>query len=271
LKDITIGILGTGWLGLPLAKQFIKDNYTVKGCTTSANKIATLENEGVLPYLIKLSEDDITGNIAHFLNNLSCLIINVPPRLRGKGPKESYVKKMYLLHQEIQKANVKKVIFVSSTAVYGNAVGTVDETTIPQPATASGRQLLASENIFREDQSLHTTILRLAGLIGPDRHPVTILATKKNLEDGSAPVNLIHLNDCITIIKEIVSKNHWNTVLNGVHPEHPTKREYYTAIAKSKNLQPPDYQDINSKRYKKIITCKNFLIKKKVFFTSLYT
>ena len=34
-----IGIIGCGWLGLPLAKLFLKNGFLVKGSTTSKEKI----------------------------------------------------------------------------------------------------------------------------------------------------------------------------------------------------------------------------------------
>lgn len=267
----TIGIIGIGWLGLPLATAFIAEGYVVKGSTTSAAKIDTFKSEGIIPYHIEISEDEITGEIDNFLKDVTYLIINVPPGLRGEGPKESYVKKMQLLHQEVRKSTIKHILFVSSTSVYGDVTGDVDEETVPRPTSESGVQLLASENIFRGNKSLTTTILRFAGLIGPSRHPVTILSKKKNLSDGNAPVNLIHRDDCVAIIKGIILEKQWGKVFNGVHPEHPTKKDYYTQIAKARNLKKPDYQIVKDKKYKKINTCKFFLINKQSLFTSLYS
>ncbi|MDC1274067.1 SDR family NAD(P)-dependent oxidoreductase, partial [Flavobacteriaceae bacterium] len=37
-----IGIIGCGWLGLPLAKSLISNNYKVKGSTTRKNKLTVL-------------------------------------------------------------------------------------------------------------------------------------------------------------------------------------------------------------------------------------
>ena len=37
-----ISILGCGWLGLPLAKAIVENGFSVKGSTTSSEKIATL-------------------------------------------------------------------------------------------------------------------------------------------------------------------------------------------------------------------------------------
>lgn len=262
--------MGCGWLGLPLAKDLISDGYLVKGTTTSLDKLKTLKTQGIAPYQIALSEKEIKGKIANFLESITYLIINVPPGLRGKGVKESYIKKMQLLLEAIKKTGVKHIIFVSSTSVYGDITGDVNEETIPQPISESGKQLLATENLFKQDSTLKTTIIRFAGLIGPKRHPINILSTKKNLSDGNAPVNLIHLNDCIDIIKNVILENQWGQIFNGVHPEHPTKQEYYTKIALERGIKPPDYQIVDSKNYKKITTCKPFLIKNNAFFTPLY-
>ena len=45
-----IGIIGCGWLGLPLAKMFVSNNYKVKGSTTSKEKIEILKKEGIEPF-----------------------------------------------------------------------------------------------------------------------------------------------------------------------------------------------------------------------------
>ena len=40
-----IGIIGCGWLGLPLAKEFISNNYKVKGSTTTKEKLKISEKQ----------------------------------------------------------------------------------------------------------------------------------------------------------------------------------------------------------------------------------
>ena len=261
-----IAILGCGWLGLPLAEAFLADGYQINGSTTSDEKIGDLKKHGISPFLISLSEDNIEGNISGFLINVAMLVINVPPRLRGDNT-ENYVKKMQLLHDAIKKSSVRKVIFVSSTSVYGAISGDVTEETIPQPNTASGKQLLTSERIFRDDSELHTTIIRFGGLIGPNRHPVTMLSRRKKLSNGNAPINLIHLNDCIRIIIKILKKNWWCETLNGVYPYHPTKQEYYTSEALRKGLQVPDYV-ANSPKISKIVHSYNLTNVKDFRFTT---
>ena len=238
--------MGCGWLGLPLAKFLITDGFQVQGSTTSKEKIKTLENQHINPFLISLSENDISGNMEGFLSKTNTLIINVPPRLRG-DQKENYVKKMKRLHAAIHRSGIKRIIFISSTSVYGDIDGIVTEETNPEPATESGKQLLLSENIFRNDTSLETTIVRFGGLIGADRHPITMLSGRSNLSNGNFPINLIHLEDCIKIISEILKNGWWNEIFNGVYPYHPTKQQYYTSKAIENKFQIPEYELVNDK------------------------
>lgn len=264
-----IGILGCGWLGLPLAKNLIEQGYSVKGTTTSKEKIPLLRKKGIEAYHITLTENEVQGPIDEFLQAISILIIDIPPKLRGKGPKESYIAKMQLLKKALRNTTIKNILFISSTAVYGDAEGTVNEKTVPVPSTLSGKQLVQSENLFKVDSSLNTTIIRFGGLIGPNRHPINMLAGKENLEGGNAPVNLIHLDDCIGIISSIIENNHFGDVINAVYPEHPTKKQYYTNEAVKRNLPIPHYSDTNQKKYKKIETCSIFLINNYDFLTTI--
>lgn len=263
-----IGIIGCGWLGLPLAKSLIQTGYNVHGSTTNKDKLEPLEKEGIKPFLVILGEESVSGSLAEFLDQLDILIINVPPRLRGNY-KENYVLKMTLLHNEIRKSSVKKIVFVSSTSVYGAVEGEVTEDTLPMPVSQSGRQLVEAEKIFQNDKSVQTTILRFGGLIGPNRHPVTMLSGKKGLSNGNDPVNLIHLDDCIHLIKTVLENNWWDQIFNGVYPDHPLKRDYYYQMADKNMLPRPQYLNPESIKSGKIILSRNFLNKNVLFYTGI--
>ncbi|MBT2163582.1 NAD(P)H-binding protein [Zobellia barbeyronii] len=242
-----IAIMGCGWLGLPLAQKFIEKGYKVNGTTTSENKISLLAAKGIHPFLISLSETEITGDINSFLTHAHVLILNVPPKLRGEH-KENYVKKMQLVLKAIKSSTVRKIVFVSSTSVYGDIDGDVTEDTKPEPSTESGRQLLECEELFQNEPELETTVIRFGGLIGPNRNPVTMLSKRTNLKNGNAPINLIHLNDCIKVIYKSVKENWGQDLFNAVFPYHPSKKEYYSLQAIKNKLKLPEYaNDIDKK------------------------
>jgi len=264
----SIGVLGCGWLGLPLATFLIEKGYSVKGSTTSKEKMVALQSKGIKPFSIVISEDNIKGNINDFLANLGTIIINIPPKLRG-AQKENYVKKIQLLYNQVKQSPIKDVIFVSSTSVYGRLEGPVTEASVPQPTTASGVQLLAAEHIFTADSDLQTTIIRFGGLIGANRHPINMLSGGKERANGNDYINLIHQDDCIGIIAYILTENWWPTLINGVYPYHPKKEKYYTAQAKKRGLPPPKYIENSNKNGKKVIPSVLMNVKEFAFKTSL--
>lgn len=264
-----IGIIGCGWLGLPLASKLYRSGYKVSGTTTSKQKLSPLKEAGIDSFQISISEEQINGPISEFLDPISLLIINIPPGLRGKGSQESYIAKMKLLHTAIKKSKVNHLIFVSSTAVYGDTQGTVTENTAPLPQTVSGIQLLECEELFRTDTDLKTTIIRFGGLIGPDRHPVTMLSGRENLTGGNAPINLIHQEDCIGIIMAIIERNIWGEVLNAVYPNHPKKEDYYTKEALKRGIPSPNYQLNDDQAHKTITSSSTFYIDGYSFITPI--
>ncbi|WP_339887260.1 SDR family NAD(P)-dependent oxidoreductase [uncultured Flavobacterium sp.] len=255
-----ISILGIGWLGFPLAKKLIETGYDVKGSTTSESKLELLESNNIQPFQIELSENEIKGNIVGFLENSEVLIIDIPPKLRS-NPTENFVEKIKLLIAEVEKSTVKKVLFISSTSVYADAfpIVEIDENTIPNSDSESGKQLVQTEDLLLSNNNFQITILRFGGLIGEDRHPIKFLAGKKDIENPDAPINLIHQEDCIGIICEILNQVQYDSlVLNAVSPHHPTRKEYYTQKAIENNLTLPEF-DESKKSLGKLINSKKVL------------
>ena len=256
-----ISILGCGWLGLPLAKSLIANGFSINGSTTSIEKISILEKSGINPFMISLSaelvmEETITS-IEKFLTNSQLLVIDIPPKLRGDS-NDNFVGKIKNLIPFIIKAGVTKVVFVSSTSVYADTkliAQSVTELDIPEPNSESGKQLLETECLLQNHSNFQTTVIRFGGLIGEDRHPITFLAGKTNIENPEAPINLIHQNDCIGIMENIIDKilsqdqfenGFFNATFNCVCPLHPSRKEYYTRKALELDLPLPEFDKNNT-------------------------
>ena len=240
-----ISILGCGWLGLPLAKSLLQNGFSIKGSTTSLEKISLLESEAITPFLVRLEEQQISASVADFLADSQILIINIPPKLRG-GSTENFVAKITTLLPFIENSTVEKVLFVSSTSVYGEDNEFVSEVTVLNPDTEGGRQLAIVENVLQKNSRFQTTILRFGGLISDDRNPVRFLSGRVNIENPDTPINLIHQDDCIGIIEKIIALNSWDETYNAVAPFHPTRQEYYTQKATELNLALPKFAALNT-------------------------
>ncbi|MHA7055737.1 NAD(P)H-binding protein [Aquimarina sp. M1] len=266
-----ISILGTGWLGLPLANVLLEEKHKIKGSTTSEDKLAYLKNNGIEPYLLELKEEGPSDQIDFFLSSSEILIINIPPGLR-RNPESNFVSKIQNLIPSIEQSTVKKVLYISSTSVFEDqqSFPLITSESIPNASSNSGKQLIETEQILQNHQKFNTTILRFAGLFDARRHPATMISKRKNIKNPLAPVNLIHREDCIGIINRIIKKNLWNEVFNASYPDHPKKAEYYSTICKKMGLSIPDYDFESSSKGKTIDS--NRLIKELQyrFITGLY-
>ena len=258
MKEKSISILGCGWLGLPLAKKLVENGFLIKGSTTSEEKLTVLEENKIQPFLIALHEDLIIGNITNFLKESKVLIIDIPPKLRANSSTalgKTFVKKIKNLITEIEKSAIKKVLFVSSTSVYGDTFPIIElnEKSIPNPDSEGGKQLLEVEQLLQSNKNFKTTVIRFGGLIGEYRHPIKFLAGRENVENPEAPINFIHQEDCIGIIEEILNQVqndnwNWNETFNAVAPNHPKREDYYHKKALEMNLKVPTFvKDSKSK------------------------
>lgn len=237
-----ISVIGCGWLGLPLAAEFVKNGHLVKGSTTSDDKLAFLRKEGILPHVVSISENAVEGAITACLKDSEILIINIPPGLR-KNPQSNFIKKMELLCESIEKSTVSKVLFISSTSIYKDGVEmpVITEENSINDESYSAKQLIGAETVFKSNPNFETTILRFSGLIGANRDPAKFLSGKKNLKDPDGPINLIHQEDCINIIKRIIKNNFWNTDFNAAAPQHPAREVYYSAVCTMKDIPLPHF------------------------------
>ncbi len=245
-----ISILGLGWLGLPLALKLQKSGYSINGSTAALDQLKSLSEQAFPTGRIKVDPDKIIGDWESFVYETSTLIINFPPE------RVDTIEAIYPLQiEQIIKhtpASIK-VIFVSSTSVYQNSNGLVNEAEDCVPEKASGRALLKAEQLLQQHFGSNLTILRLAGLIGPQRHPGRFLTNKKQLKNPQVPVNLIHQKDAIGLIEAILEQNCFGEVINGCAEEHPKRKTFYENAAIQLALPAPVFQATETEERFKIV------------------
>ena len=228
-----ISILGCGWLGLPLALTLTKNGYSIKGSTTSEIKVKLLNNNGVQPFIIDLSNRE--SEFEEFLNS-EVLIIAIPSK-NIVGFKN--------LISHIENSKIKNILFISSTSVYPNSNSIITEEHLIHKTPLSEIEML-----FKTNTNFKSTILRFGGLIGYDRKPGNFFKNGKIINYPDAFVNLIHRDDCIQIIKEIIAKNIWDKTLNACADTHPKKRDFYAKEFKKEGRNNPTFNELASNEYK---------------------
>lgn len=235
-----ISILGCGWLGLPLAKHFITQGFSVNGSVTNPLKFDLLQESGIEPYRLVLNDDGVDCDDFRFFD-CDILIISVPPG-RSSGNAANFPVRIKNLIPLISKAETRKVIFISSTSVYPDNFQVTRESDIVLPDKESGKALLETEQLLKSENRFKTTVLRFGGLIGADRNPARFLQ-KSTYSIPDAPVNLIHQEDCVEIISEMVRQKIWGETFNACSPEHPMKSDFYRKAAQILGFPEPLISD----------------------------
>jgi len=228
-----ISILGCGWLGMALAMELIKKGYSIKGSLTSNDKFDKLKSQGIIPFVIDLNKRNY--DISGFLSS-DILIISIPSKK---------VKDFKNLISQIEKYEVKRVLFISSTSVYHNTNQIVTEET---PIKES--PLSEIEFLFKSNTRFKSTVIRFGGLFGYNRKPGNFIKIGKKIENPEGYVNLIHRDDCIRIVEQVIKKDVWNETLNACADTHPKRRAFYKKEMIKVGRKKPIFNENSSNDYK---------------------
>jgi len=139
-KRANIGIIGQGYVGLPLAVEFAKVGFSVTGFDTDDKKVASI-NKGV-SYILDVPSKDIkelvaTGKLkattdTKLLSKMDAIIICVPTPLRKtKEPDISYI---LSASKEIAKNKRKGQLVILESTTYP---GTTEEIILPKLESSS--------------------------------------------------------------------------------------------------------------------------------------
>jgi nucleoside-diphosphate-sugar epimerase len=235
-----VSILGCGWYGKALAISLIEKGIAVKGSATFVEKLGQLTNAAIIPYSVQFNAESESYDPVFF--ECDVLVISIPPKFR-RGETEGYLPKINRIIDAILKYQVKKVIYISSTSVYGDHNTEVNELSDPQPDSESGNLLFEAEKLFQKQTQFKTAIIRFGGLVGPGRNPGRFFADKKDIPNGMAPINLIHLEDCVGISEAIIEKDAFGYLFNACSPDHPQKGTFYKDATLKANLPIPEFVD----------------------------
>jgi len=265
MSDQTISILGCGWLGLPLAKHLVGLGFSIKGSTTTKEKVSLLKGFQIIPFYIEATPQLIGNDIDVFFQS-KILILNIPFRRKLKDP-DYYKQQIDSVISNCETSPVEFVIFTSSTSIYPASMKSACEDVAITPDNPRAKTLLNVERALLTNQNFQTTVLRLSGLYGGKRRIGQVLAGRKDLTDGDSPVNLVHLEDCVEVATQIIQKDIRGEVINVTSDGHPTRREIYTKAALHYNFEPPQFTDLPARRLKIVSNSK---LKDKLKYTFLH-
>lgn len=243
----TISILGCGWLGLSLGRRLVDAGYAVRGSTTTRTKLRTLQDAQITPHQLELSPT-LSGEETDAFFASDVLVLNVPPPRGRSDLRDYHLRQIESVRAAAVAGAVEWVLFASSTGVYPRMDRAVTEDDTPDEAARAqlrptGAALLDAEQLLQDEPAFDTTVIRFAGLYGENRDPGRFFAGRDTIPGGDAPVNLIHRDDGIGIVMELLDQNIRNDVFNACADTHPTRRTFYTAAAQRLGQPVPAFEE----------------------------
>lgn len=182
-------IIGLGQIGLEVANQLAQQGYQVTGVSRKPKLALSQSVTHIQADARHLTAADL-GAGATTISHIALIVS--PDQGSEQGYRDSYFAisaQVVALSQALP--NLQRVLFVSSTGVYGQHQGEViDVTTAIQPPTsATSRVLLATEQLLQHHFAKRCTIVRPSGIYGASRLRL-INTAKQLLTDPSAlPAN----------------------------------------------------------------------------------
>ncbi|UBX48012.1 SDR family oxidoreductase [Providencia alcalifaciens] len=235
-----IAIIGLGWLGAPLANCLMAHGMDVAGTKTSLDGVEAAKRVGIDCYQLKLTPElqCDTDDLSELMGGVDVMVILLPP---SKVSLSEYVVAIEQLVDSAISYKIPRVIFTSSTSVYGDVDGVIDEDALLLGETASAKALIAVEQWLHDLPNIRVDVLRLAGLVGEKRHAGRFLAGKQQVKGANQPVNMVHQDDVIAAILLLIQQSNGGHTYNLCAPEHPTRRQFYTQSATTLGLTPPEF------------------------------
>ena len=229
--------LGYGYVSKYLLKKIASDGVKCIGVTDNVKylKKKNIDNITILPRSMTI---DAIKSATH-------LVVTAPPE-RNKCPILSKYEK------EIKKSNIRAIVYLSSTGVYGDHNGkwVNENSSLRGTNNIINKNRIKAENSWKnysKKNSLIFNIVRIGGIYGPERlksdaNSFKNIITKK--EHFFSRINVLDISRLITYILFNSSKNEtWNLV-----DDLPTTRKTFVErliqLKKVKNYNFKNYEDL---------------------------
>lgn len=159
------------------------------------------------------------------------LIYSIPPQNFGE-----HDARLERVLAAIQKPPLQ-IIYLSTSGVYGDCQGRwIDEQEPTKAPTARQQRRLAAETLLQtycQGNGTALTILRLAGIYGPGRLPLTRLQEKQPVicPEQAPPSNRIHSEDIAFTLEQALKKPAAYRVLNVADGKPTSMTDYFYTLA----------------------------------------
>ena len=197
---MTVLIAGCGDLGTEAGLRFAAAGFPVLGWRRSPEKI---------PAPLAGRAADLTGTLPRVPADTDIVVICVAAGERTEAAyRSAYVDGTSNVLDALERDGVqpRRILFVSSTAVYGDADGCwLDEASPTAPASVTGAVIREAEELLHSRRP-DAIVLRLAGIYGPGRTRLIDLVQAGAADPGPGQLtNRIHRDDAAAAVVHLTT------------------------------------------------------------------
>ncbi len=223
-------VIGCGYLGRRVADAWRDRGDAVWTTTRSSPRALDLAAAGFTPIVV-----DVTGSapLPALPEVDTVLWAASPDAAAGGGHHALHVMGLGKVLDALP--GRPRIVFTSSTGVYGDAAGgVVTETTPPFPDRPAGMAIVAAEAMLADRCPGRSVVLRLAGLYGPGRLPRLddLRAGRALAGDPDSWLNLIHADDAAAVVIAVADHPAPGPLYVVSDGQPVRRREWYAALAK---------------------------------------
>ncbi|MDX1487332.1 MAG: SDR family oxidoreductase, partial [Acidiferrobacterales bacterium] len=231
-------IVGCGYVGMAVALHERQRGVHVRALARSSAATGRLQAMGIETVAGDLDQPDSLQTLR--LAGTCVYYFAPPPSIGSSDPRMDAFLEALRPHK-----GPSRLVLVSTTGVYGDCGGQwIDEQRPPNPQTDRARRRLTAERALQawgERMNVAITILRVAGIYGPDRLPIERL--RKGLpvlcERESPWSNRVHVDDLVSACLAAAGCDRPGRLYN-ISDGHPTTMtDYFNQIADTVGLPRP--------------------------------
>jgi nucleoside-diphosphate-sugar epimerase len=221
-------IIGCGYVGGALAQAWTAQGIVVTATTTTPERLSGLEQIAHRAVVLDVIDED---QLVELLQNHDWVAVTVAAKDSSRY-QETYLYTAQALVKAMERApNVSRVIYTSSTSVYGEYNGEwVDEETPLTPISPQAKTLAQTEEVLATLPN--ACILRLGEIIGPGRDIVERLQKQVGRTLPGTGLNYTNLSHRDDIVKAIMfaTEHGLSGIYNVCNDLHITRKQLYDTI-----------------------------------------
>ncbi|MFP6767935.1 MAG: SDR family oxidoreductase [Planctomycetaceae bacterium] len=235
-------VLGCGYLGRRVAVAWHRRGDRVHAMTRSSSRAESFRRQGLEPVV-----GDVTDPASLVdLPTVDVVLFAVGRDRERTSQTMREVSLDGLRHVlDVMQGRCGRFLFVSSTGVYGQSDGEwVDEESACDPARENGRVLVEAESEVRDRLGNRASLLRLAGLYGPDRlisRRDTLRSTTPLAGDPRAWLNLIHVDDAAAAVIACGDRDDRERTWLACDDRPVRREEFFGKLAELFEAPPPTF------------------------------